>query len=73
MTLLEAVQASILAHLKLRVDPTARSVISFYESEGDTVILYTHTGPTRDLKRHVFPQGIRGAFHLMDLDLTGES
>lgn len=73
MTLLEAVERSILVHLKLRVDSTATRVISFYESSGDTVILYAHSGPTRDLKRYVFTQGIRGAFHLMDLDLTGES
>lgn len=73
MTLLEAVERSILAHLRLHVDSAANRVVNFYESYGTVVILYSHTGPTRELKSHTFHGGIHNMLHLVDLDLTGES
>lgn len=73
MTLLEVVKASILAYLRQRVDATAKTVVDFYETQGGTVILYSHSGATREIKRHLFHAGILTMLHLVDLDLTEES
>lgn len=73
MTLLDVVDTSILAHLKRHVDSAATRVITFYESSGETVIIYVHGGITREVRRHVLHGSIPNMLHLIDFDLTGES
>ena len=78
MKLNEAVNQSVLAWLLRHRDATATKVLVIEENVSPdtgviTLIYYSHSNPTREVKMTSIDVSFGGLLKIIDLDLTGES
>ena len=78
MKLNEVIRVSVAAFLQKHTGNGVRSIVSFAQElhdNGDkfTRIYYTHSGPTREIRSHLYYGTFQQLMEDVDLNLTGES